>query len=108
MRRPEVTRRRIMEAAGRLFAERGFRGVGFRDITSVAHVSLRMPNHHFGAKGQLFAQCVRYALMVQLKFLGIFVDAPPRSGRRAADHCRKDPRVFFRHPSTFGPAILVR
>lgn len=83
-RRPDVTRRRILEAGGRLFAERGFHGVGFRDIAALAHVSLRMPNHHFGTKEQLYAECVRYALIDRLDFPSIFGDKPVFADARAA------------------------
>lgn len=75
-RQPEVTRRRIVEAAGRLFAKRGFNGVGFRDIATAARVSLRMPNHHFGTKEQLFAECVRYALTEKMDFPALFASEP--------------------------------
>ena len=64
--------KRIIEAAGRLFANRGFNGVGFREITRKARVSLRMPNQHFGTKRKLFAECIRYALGKGLDFSAIF------------------------------------
>lgn len=72
MRSPEATRVRIIEAAGRLFATHGFNGVGFREIARKAHVSLRMPNHHFGTKRRLFAECIRHALGKGLDFPEIF------------------------------------
>ncbi|MFH0953312.1 MAG: TetR/AcrR family transcriptional regulator [Verrucomicrobiota bacterium] len=83
-RRPQATRRRILEAGGRLFAAHGFHGVGFRDIAALAHVSLRMPNHHFGTKERLYAECVRYALIDRLDFPAIFGDAPVLADARAA------------------------
>ncbi len=78
-RRPQKTRRRILEAAGRLFAQHGFHGVGFRDIAAEAGVSLQMPNHHFGNKKKLFSECLRHVFSehVDLKSL---LEEPLRSG----------------------------
>ncbi len=83
-RHPERTRKGILEAAGRLFVLRGFDGAGFREIARKARVSLRMPNHHFGSKVQLFAACVRYALDEKLDFPGMFADPPVFADAREA------------------------
>jgi AcrR family transcriptional regulator len=83
-RQPDATCRRILEAAGQLFARRGFDGVGFREIAARAKVSLRMPNHHFGSKADLFGECVRYALIEKLDFPGLFQDSPCLGGKKEA------------------------
>jgi len=83
-RRPDATRKRILENAGRLFARHGFDGVGFRDIAARAQVSLRMPNHHFGSKSELFGACIRYALLEKLDFPGLFSDPPVFANAAAA------------------------
>jgi len=83
-RRPHATRGRIVTAAGKLFASRGFSGVGMRDIATKAGVSLQMPNHHFGSKEKLFGECVRYALLECMDFPAIFADAPVFADARAA------------------------
>ena len=72
----EATRRRILAAAGSLFVQKGFDGVGLREIAAKAKVSLHQPNHHFGGKLDLFAECIRYAMEDKLDFPGIFADAP--------------------------------
>lgn len=48
--RGEATRQRLLDAAERLFAERGFRAVTMRDIASEAGVELSLTTHHFGSK----------------------------------------------------------
>jgi AcrR family transcriptional regulator len=44
------TRQRLLDAAERLFAQRGFHGVSIRDITGAAGVDVALANYHFGSK----------------------------------------------------------
>ena len=56
------TRARILDAAERLFARRGFHGVSIRDITGTAGVDVALANYHFGSKqGLLEAVFLRRA-----------------------------------------------
>lgn len=48
--RSQATRERILDAAEKLFAERGFHGVSVRDITGAAGVDVALANYHFGSK----------------------------------------------------------
>lgn len=48
------TRARILDAAERLFADRGFDGVTIRQIARAAGVQLALVNFHGGAKKELF------------------------------------------------------
>jgi AcrR family transcriptional regulator len=48
------TRDRLMQAAGRLFAEYGFHAVSVRSIVAEAGVNLGAINYHFGSKQALF------------------------------------------------------
>ncbi len=55
MSRPKrTTKDKLMDAAEKLFARRGFYGSSLRDITSAAGVDLALVNYHFGSKKQLF------------------------------------------------------
>ena len=54
----EETKRRIIGAAGRLFAERGFEGVSLREITSAAEANVAAVNYHFGNKEQLIDEVI--------------------------------------------------
>ncbi len=51
---PHATRRRILEAAERLFLEHGFDGTSLRMLTAAAGVNLAAVNYHFGGKDELF------------------------------------------------------
>ena len=47
------TRERLLDAAERLFAERGFEATSLRDITAKAKANLAAVNYHFGSKEAL-------------------------------------------------------
>jgi TetR/AcrR family transcriptional regulator len=53
VRDPEATRAAVLEAAERLFAERGFANTSLRDISSASGVSHPLIHHHFGSKEDL-------------------------------------------------------
>src|ERR1700719_791955 len=52
----DQTRASILEAAERLYAERGFADVTLRDIVAAANVNLAAVNYHFGSKDELIAE----------------------------------------------------
>jgi len=47
------TRSQIVQAAEKLFAEKGFRAMTLRDVTKEARVNLAAVNYHFGSKTKL-------------------------------------------------------
>src|SRR6202042_2002842 len=56
---PSDTRTQILDAAERLFAERGFRGTSVRAITGLAGANLAAVGYHFGSKAELLAAVIR-------------------------------------------------
>jgi AcrR family transcriptional regulator len=57
MSRPRrTTKDKLMDAAEKLFARRGFHGTSLRDITGAAGVDLALVNYHFGGKKQLLVE----------------------------------------------------
>jgi AcrR family transcriptional regulator len=52
------TKEKLMDAAERLFARRGFHGTSVRDITGAAGVDLSLVNYHFGSKHELLAAVI--------------------------------------------------
>jgi AcrR family transcriptional regulator len=55
-RSPDATRRRILDAAERLFLDHGFDGTSLRMLTAAAGVNLAAVNYHFGGKEELFRE----------------------------------------------------
>jgi AcrR family transcriptional regulator len=63
MTRPsEITRDRILKAAERLFAERGYDATSIRTIVAKAAVNQAAINYHFGGKDGLYREVLRAAL----------------------------------------------
>ena len=52
----DQTRTAILDAAERLYADRGFADVTLRDIVAAADVNLAAVNYHFGSKDELIAE----------------------------------------------------
>jgi AcrR family transcriptional regulator len=58
--RAETTRQNIIDAAGLLFAEKGFKATTISDICKAAKVNQAAVNFHFRSKEQLYFDLVRY------------------------------------------------
>lgn len=57
----DTTRRRLLEAAGEIFAEKGFQAAKVREICSRAGANLAAVNYYFGDKERLYVEVVRHA-----------------------------------------------
>lgn len=55
------TRQQLLEAAGEVFAERGFRNTTVREICQRAAANIAAVNYHFGDKEKLYAAVFRYS-----------------------------------------------
>lgn len=68
-RNPEGTRKAVIDAAQRLFAEKGFAGTSLRDIAHESGVSQPLIQHHFGSKDQLYSAVIHRSIQ---DFVGRF------------------------------------
>lgn len=58
------TRQQLLDTAGPLFAERGFRATTVREICDAARANQAAINYHFRDKENLYIECVRHAAAV--------------------------------------------
>jgi TetR/AcrR family transcriptional regulator, regulator of cefoperazone and chloramphenicol sensitivity len=58
---PEDPRRRLLEAAGQIFAEKGFEGATVREIKDRAGVNIAAVNYYFQSKERLYIEAVKNA-----------------------------------------------
>jgi len=80
---PQKTREAILDAAERLFAEKGFEGASMRAITSNAGVNVAAANYHFGSKEALLkATLARRIGPVNEERLRLLEAVEAESGRR--------------------------
>lgn len=64
----EDTRERLINAAGEIFAEKGFRSTTVREICDRANANLAAVNYHFGDKFQLYLAAVEEAHCCPVEF----------------------------------------
>jgi AcrR family transcriptional regulator len=57
----DPTCERVLDAAGEIFAEKGFKAAAVRDITDRAGVNVSAVNYYFRSKEQLYVETVRAA-----------------------------------------------
>lgn len=55
------TRNRLIDAAGQIFADKGFKSANIREICQQARANVAAINYHFGDKEQLYLEAVRQA-----------------------------------------------
>lgn len=78
------TRKRVLEAAEKLFALRGIEGVSIRDITQAAGVNLAAINYHFGTKNALAAEVFKLCIdPLNARRLELLDNVEAKAGRKA-------------------------
>jgi AcrR family transcriptional regulator len=70
------TRSRLLDAAGRVFAEKGFDQATVRDICQAAEANIAAVHYHFGDKVRLYIEAVREAHCARVEDVPI-PDWPP-------------------------------
>jgi TetR/AcrR family transcriptional regulator, regulator of cefoperazone and chloramphenicol sensitivity len=76
-----VTREKLIEAAGEIFAEKGLYGASIRDITQRAGANIASVNYHFHDKFELYALVLRRAYERIAAVMSQPLDAETPEGR---------------------------
>jgi AcrR family transcriptional regulator len=93
----DPTRDKLLDVAGRIFADRGFRAATIREICVGAGANVAAVNYHFGDKLGLYTEVVQHsARAAELEAVRNALDqlAPPEDILRAVIHARL--RSIFR------------
>lgn len=77
------TRRRLLEAALVVFADKGFSGAGIREIAERAKANSAMVQYHFGSKEGIYLEALRYAFEQGPKWIHV-LPPPPDPGETDA------------------------
>jgi AcrR family transcriptional regulator len=80
---PELTRDRLLDAAGRIFAEKGFDCATIRSISTLAGVNIASVNYYFGDKANLYIEAVLHAHQCRIDLLVIDPESDPATQLRA-------------------------
>ena len=88
----QETRARVLNAAARLFAERGFARVTVRDICRKAGANIAAVNYHFGGKHGLYTAVMQSAIAAMQATTG--AARAGGDGRPANERLRAYVRVF--------------
>jgi len=88
----DPTCERVLDAAGEIFAEKGFKAAAVRDITDRAGVNVSAVNYYFRSKEQLYLETVRTAYEAIAEAAAL---TPPKPGGPAADRLRRFVRAFL-------------
>jgi len=90
----ESTRERVLQAAGEIFAEHGFRDATVREICNKANVNLASVNYHFRSKEALYGEVLAFAFQESNDKHPLTVAADPLA--RPEDRLHDFIQTFFR------------
>src|ERR1043166_877410 len=81
--RSRDTRQRLLEVAGEVFAERGFRDATIQEICRRADANIAAVHYHFGDKEELYRTVIQYAEERAAESADVAPDAPAEKRLRA-------------------------
>ena len=91
----QETRQRLLDAASRLFAERGFQNVTVRDICGQAGANVAAVNYYFRDKSGLYKEVIRKIIVFMQQMMERAHDAGPNM--TAEERLRHYIRTFLQH-----------
>lgn len=73
------SKERLIQAATKLFAQKGFKATTVREIASLADIRESQINHHFGSKEDLFQACLEGLEDSRLEYVEVILSQPAQS-----------------------------
>ena len=83
----ENSKTRILEAATKLFAQKGFDGTSIREICKKANVNLCMISYYWGGKQELYNGIIENLLEKQIEYSKNFLDLNRNPKSMSVDEC---------------------
>lgn len=83
----ENSKTRILEAATKLFAQKGFDGTSIREICKKANVNLCMISYYWGGKQELYNGIIENLLEKQIEYSKNFLDLNRNPKSMSIDEC---------------------
>jgi AcrR family transcriptional regulator len=74
---PDDARTRLLETAGEIFAEKGFKAATVREICSAAGANIAAVNYYFGDKQRLYVEAVKHAHVCRFSEVPSFPEGMP-------------------------------
>src|SRR5437762_1709857 len=90
-----LTRQRLLDAAGEVFADHGFRAATVRDICRRAGANVAAVNYHFGDKEKLYLEVLRESHRCASEKYGDVGAAAALSGAKPEEKLRAHVRSFL-------------
>lgn len=107
-----VTREKILDAAERLFVEKGYAATSLRAIATLAEVNLAATNYHFGSKKGLFAsvfhRCVQPINEQRLLLINDLEESERQLTARSVLECFFAPLAAAMEKNHQVPALIGR
>ena len=99
------TRQRLLDAAARLFADKGFQNVTVREICKASSANVAAVNYHFGDKAGLYRAVITFAMDVMRETNELSQRAG--DGQSPEDQIRGFVRVFVSRLTGDGPNTWI-
>ncbi|MGD0462962.1 MAG: CerR family C-terminal domain-containing protein [Tepidisphaeraceae bacterium] len=90
----QVTKHKLLEAAGEVFAEQGFERATIKEITDRAGVAMAAVNYHFSDKQELYYQVIKLVHQLGMEAAAVIINPDPSMS--PTDQFREYVRKFLR------------